>query len=143
MDADPATISYILSAIASTAKIIEFGVGLKGKAKPREVESAVKAADTYGAKRFSPSSPAVVAMSHGGWSKQIVDAIKAKIDVVTARTIAIIKTDTRDDHERNKRLRDERRALCALLDQLRKFHRGELPDDLEQEWQQTCSDYVP
>jgi hypothetical protein len=143
MTVDPATLSYVLSSIASAAKIIEFGLSLKGKSSARELDEVKKSAEHYGVSRFSPTSATVLTMSRSGWSKQIVDALRKQIDAVTEHSIKIIHTDTFDDYERGKRLRDQRRQLCALLDQIRRYHGGKLPADLEQEWQLTCSDYVP
>jgi|ERR1700676_4259043 hypothetical protein len=143
MAVDPATVSYLLSSIASTAKIIEFAVGLAGRrASPKEVKDITKAADAYASKKFDVSSPSVLAMSANSWSKQIVEAIIQRIEASKSRTIEIIQSNM-DDHDRQKRLRDERRNFCAHLDQIKNYNGGKLPPDLQEEWNLTCSDYVP
>ena len=144
MAVDPATVSYLLSSVASTAKIIEFAIGLAGRrASPGEVEDVTKTADAYAALKFGVSSPAVAVMANGSWSKQIVDAIKKQIEESKVRTIKIIESDTLDDFDRKKRLIQERRNFCAHLDQIRNYNGGKLPPDLQEEWNLTCSDYVP
>lgn len=57
MAVDPATVSYLLSSIASTAKIIEFGMGLLSRHSEQEVDSVALAASTSALQKFSPSSP--------------------------------------------------------------------------------------
>jgi hypothetical protein len=141
---DPATISYLLSSVASTAKIIEFGLGLASKrASEKEIDDTAKLAETNAAKRFGKTSATVVAMSKGGWSKDIVDTLREEIEETKKRTIRIIKNKNFDDHDRNKRLTDERRNFCAALAQIRNFNGGKLPPDLQEEWNQTCHDYEP
>ena len=142
MAVDPATVSYLLSSIASTAKIIEFGMGLVRRPSESEVDNIAVAANAYASQKFGISSSAVVAMSGGSWTKQIVEAIKEQIEESKERTIRIIKSNM-DDYDRNKRLRDERRNFCAHLDQIKNYNGGILPPDLQEEWNQTCSDYVP
>jgi hypothetical protein len=144
MAVDPATVSYLLSAVASTAKIIEFGIGLAGRRpSAKEMADATKAANAYASQKFGISSPAVTAMANGSWSQQIVDAIKKRMDESKDRSIKIIESDTLDDFDRKKRLNQERRNFCAHLDELRRYNGGKLPPDLQEEWALTCYDYVP
>jgi hypothetical protein len=141
---DPATVSYLLSAVASTAKIIEFGLGLAAKhPSDKEIDDAAKRAEADAAKKFAATSSTVLAMSKGSWSKDIVDTLRQEIEETKQRTIRIIKSKTFSDHDRNKRLTDERRNFCAALAQIKNFNGGKLPPDLQEEWNQTCHDYEP
>ena len=142
MAVDPATVSYLLSSIASTAKIIEFGMSLKRRPSEKEVADATAAADAYASAKYGVSSNAVLAMSKGSWSKPIVEAINERIRESRERSIQIIKSNM-DDYDKEKRLRDERRSFCAQLSQMKSYNGGILPPDMQEEWNQVCFDYVP
>jgi hypothetical protein len=128
MAVDPATVSYLLSSIASTAKIIEFGMGLRRRPSEKEVNDIAAAADANASAKFGVSSPAVLAMSKGSWSKPIVEALNERIQETRDRSIQIIKSNM-DDHDKEKRLRDVRRSFCATLSQLKNYNGGILPPD--------------
>jgi len=142
MAVDPATVSYLLSSIASTAKIIEFGMSLRRRPSEKEVADATAAADSYASAKYGVSSNAVLAMSKGSWSKPIVEGINERIQETRERSIEIIKSNM-DDYDKEKRLRDQRRSFCAQLNQMKNYNGGILPPDMQEEWNQVCFDYVP
>lgn len=142
MAVDPATISYLLSSIASTAKIIEFGMNLMRPPSETELQVATAEATGYASKKFAATSPAVIAMSRGSWTTPVVEALIGQIKISQERVIQIIKSNM-DGHDRDKRLKDERRNFCAYLSQLRDWNGGQLPVDMQDEWNKVCHDYVP
>jgi hypothetical protein len=139
---DPATLSYLLSAAASTAKIIEFGMGLAGRASKAELDKVAKDAEAEAARKYGPNSAAVKSMGKINVSEDIIKKLAERIEQVKKRTGQIIDNPNFDDHDRKKRMSEERRNLCSLLAEIRNFNGGILPADLQMEWDNICHDYI-
>lgn len=141
MPIDIAIVSYLLSSVASTAKIIEFALSLGDRvASKKEVDSAVKQAETRGDTKNM--SPELIAMADTV-SGSIQEAITKKILEVKERIIRIVGDATLDPVQRRAMLANDQRAFCEELHLLRKWNGGKLPPDLQREWDlANCSQYT-
>ena len=144
MPVELAVVAYVLSMIASTAKLIEFGTHLSGgELSKAEVDDVVEAAEAYSSKKFSPNSPSVIAMSKGSWSIQIIEVIKEQVEEVNAKMKEILRSKFYSEQDRAERLRAERLKFCSLLAQIKHHTGGVFPPDVQAEWDATCSEYIP
>ncbi len=144
MPVELAVVAYVLSMIASTAKLIEFGTHLSTRSPSKtEVDDVVKAAEAYSSKKFPPNSPSVVAMSRASWSSQIVEVIKEQLEETNATIQKIIRSKSYSEQDRSERLRAERLKFCSLLAQIKNYSGGVFPSDVQEEWDAVCSDYIP
>jgi hypothetical protein len=140
MPVDLAITAYLLSMVASTAKLLEFGFAMKGRAaSPKDVDKIVKAAE---AKVTSGKlGPEMVAMANTV-SGPIQGAITKRILEIRDRIIKIVGDATLNPVDRRKMLNEDQRAFCEELYLLKKWNGGNLPPDLQREWESSkCDDF--
>jgi hypothetical protein len=143
MPVDLAVVAYVLSMIASTAKLLEFGAHLSHSPSKTEVDDVVKAAEAYSQTKFPLNSPSVIAMSKGRWSRQIIEVIREQLEETNSTIQKIIRNKSYSEQDRSERLRAERLRLCSLLAQIKNYSGGVFPADVQEEWDATCFDYIP
>lgn len=131
MPIDLQTSTYLLSIVASTAKLIEFGLNLKGRV-PRKDAEAIVAAATANASQAQPSPEMVAMVSNIGGP--IREAITKRIADIQERIINIVSDGTLDPVQRRQMLNNDQRAFCEELHLLKKWNGGQLPPDLQREW---------
>jgi hypothetical protein len=143
MPIDIAMASYLLSSVASTAKIIEFALSLKEKAaSKKEIDAILKKAEVQ-------SKASVVVLSHemsdmaNKMTGPIQEAFTKKILEIRDRIVQIIGDGTLNPVERRAMLAIDQRAFCEELHNLKKWSGGSLPPDLQREWDlANCSQYT-
>jgi hypothetical protein len=142
MAVDVASVSYLLSSIASAGKIIEFAMGLKGRRpSSAEIKNLQRQADEEAKKRFQSATPWIMAMSDK-MSDQIVEAIRNRMELEKAKIIKAITDPQLSTYDIEKRLSDARRDFCWAIHQVKHHNGGVLPPDLQEEWKlNLCDDY--
>lgn len=138
---DVALISYLLSSVASTAKIIEFAISLKGASATRkELDEVAKKSEAK--IQLQSPSPELVAMANTV-SGSIQEAITKKFHEIRERVIQIASDTTLDPVQRRTMLKNDQRAFCEELHLLKQWNGGKLPPDLQREWDMAnCSQYT-
>lgn len=142
MPMDVAAISYLLSSAASTAKIIEFAIGLTRKATPAEVAAAKREAELYGSTKARSISKSSAAMGQR-MSEHIEKSFRKKISGIYDLVDKILSDENIDLVEQQQRLQQARRNYCFYLNEWKDWNGGKLPTDLEEEWNKfNCSGYT-
>jgi hypothetical protein len=137
-----AALSYLLSSIASTGKIIEFAMGLKAHVSSAEVEKAKLEAKTYAEQRVK-DAPLIEMAASITMTEKILETIEG---LIADATIEVI--DALDNYNKlpagvaDRRLRDARRKFCWGYHQFKYHNGGTLPPQMLQEWDMNlCGSY--
>lgn len=132
-------LSYLLSSIASTGKIIETAMSL-GRAIPAaEAEHLKLTAEQEAEQRFASVSPAVMAMG-GRMTDEIVKAIISRMEDSKNLIVKAMSDNTMSNLDREERLKVARHDFCWSMHQLKYHSGGVLPADIQEEWEMNMCD---
>jgi hypothetical protein len=141
---DIAAVSYLLSSIASTGKIIEFAMGIKRDITNAEIETAKSDAKFYAEQKLKTSSVKEIADSFSFMmTDEIIEEIRRSIDEAGDEIIeAIGDYKTLPQTVVDQKLASARRRYCWSIHQVKFHNRGTLPPDLQEHWDRNlCGTY--
>jgi hypothetical protein len=141
---DIAAVSYLLSSIASTGKIIEFAMGMKRDIADAEIEKAKAEAKLFADRSVQTASTNAIAQSLSFMmTDEIIKGLRRNIDEAGDEILEVI-----NDYKKlpqtvvDQKLADARRRFCWNIHQIKYHNGGTLPPDLQQHWDRNlCATY--
>ncbi|MCJ2097460.1 hypothetical protein [Methylobacterium sp. E-046] len=139
MPVDVANLHYVLSAIASTGKIIETSISLLSKGMRADYDALKIEADRYAEDLIAQDDPDKIDNLAASVPEKILETVKDNIRQLHMQVAGTLKNLGMDLPEIEKRVDDDHGRICFYIVQLSKF--GEIPESMLVIWKNSkCAD---
>lgn len=129
---DIVLLNYVLSAIASTGRIIESAIALFGKGMNAHYDVLKAEADIFGKDLVSNDDIDILRNLADNIPDGMLEAMQKSIDSIQKRLVEIFSNTAMSELDKEQRMMAEKRHICWYISQVGNY--GSIPDSLNTVW---------